>query len=122
VILRMNLPTAHIPRHICLKGQSMAARIARPTSRYATRNGHRISLITGARSGIRLFNLIIAASLSYQMALQSLQAVDYPFVSLPAPMQVLVMPTGLVVPQMLHLGGQLAEAVDQSGQRNGHHD
>ena len=32
------------------------------------------------------------------------------------------MPAGLVVTQMLHLGGQLAEAVDQSGQRNGHHD
>ena len=56
------------------------------------------------------------------MALQSLQAVDYPFVSLPAPMQVLVMPAGLVVPQVFHLRGQLAQAVHQSGQREGHHD
>jgi len=48
--------------------------------------------------------------------------VDYSFIPLPALMQVLVMPAGLVVPQMLHLGGQLPKAVHQSGQRNGHHD
>jgi hypothetical protein len=56
------------------------------------------------------------------MALQTLQSMDYPLVSLPAPMQVLVMPACLVMPQVFHLGGQLAKTVHQSGQRNGHHD
>ena len=33
-----------------------------------------------------------------------------------------IVPALCVVPQMLYLRGQLAQAIHQSGQRNGHHD
>jgi len=48
--------------------------------------------------------------------------VDQGFMPLKALKHVGIVPALCVVPQVFYLRGQLAQAVDQSGQRNGHHD